>query len=358
MNATEKLFPIVARLVEQPTWGGTYIAHFKNLPSIETKIGQSYELYGGSFLQDPETKKTFILSEIVKSNPEKILGPDIYQLYAKMPLLIKFTQAMGNSFQLHRKPNHEDQYWQPKAESWYYLEDGILTYGIKKGADIEKYKTACVEIQTYMSNLSADISGKKITQEEAREKAENYIKKINPWQFVNQHTVRKNTLIDLSPGGIHHSWEEDPVHFPHGNIVYEVQQDVADEFCTLRSFDKGKFDHKGKIRTVHIEDYFRHIDTSEKFNNIAFALKKPSKGNLLKTKYYSLDLLTIKGVFNDIVKNSFIHLFVQEGEVTISSQKSTIPLSKGYSCFIPYSIQQYEIKSKKTAKILKTYIEV
>ena len=115
------------------------------------KIGQSYELYGKSKLAvnitDSSDKKftpefsflqirdaEFItLSDLVKENPADMLGEKVYTQFGEMPLLIKFTQALGNSFQLHIKPDQQSEKWQPKAESWYYFEKGLLTFGIKKG---------------------------------------------------------------------------------------------------------------------------------------------------------------------------------------------------------------------------------
>ncbi len=46
---TKRPYLILSKLVEQQTWGGSYIAQFKNIEDGELKakkIGQSYELYG------------------------------------------------------------------------------------------------------------------------------------------------------------------------------------------------------------------------------------------------------------------------------------------------------------------------
>ncbi len=67
-------------------------------------------------------------------------------------------------------------------------------------------------------------------------------------------------VIDLTAGGIHHSWEEDNDRFPDGNLVYEVQVDVPDDRCSMRGFDKGKFLDDGGLRPTHVADYLATIE--------------------------------------------------------------------------------------------------
>ena len=51
----KKLFLVVPKIIEQPTWGGDYILGLKKwrdkAPFPGLKIGQSYELFSGSFLR-------------------------------------------------------------------------------------------------------------------------------------------------------------------------------------------------------------------------------------------------------------------------------------------------------------------
>ena len=140
MSIQKKPYLIIPHLIEQPTWGGEYICSMKGWLQKKDfkgkKIGQSYELYDKS-----------LLSTSITSTDDPLFGAEgeatipVSQFAEKRPFpLIKFTQAKGNSFQLHIKPDANDSKWKQKAESWYYLEDGKATFGIKKGADIEKYK--------------------------------------------------------------------------------------------------------------------------------------------------------------------------------------------------------------------------
>ncbi|MDO8496969.1 MAG: hypothetical protein Q7S61_00300 [bacterium] len=390
MVSYKKPHLIFAKLIDQPTWGGDYILKLKNLqthPSFQDKkIGQSYELFGDSKLALEITDSSdarFIpevgypdkpdvhgelfpfhkdidyltLSELVGINPSQMLGEKVQAKWGKMPLLIKLNHAAGNSFQLHIKPSQTHLRWQPKPESWYYLEDGLVTYGIKKDADIDEYKKTCVEIDSFMKTISLQVQQGTMTLEEANRKAKEFIREKNPWQYVNKHVVHQYELVDLSSGGIHHSWEEDKENFPQGNILLEVQQDVMDPFCTIRSFDQGKIKSDGTIRPLNIDDYFRIIDTDPAVNDFQTALKKRQGNRLLTTPYYCLDIIEVKDKVEETIKDSFAHLYVRNGEVEVTTDEGNVRVGKGHSCFVPYGAEKYTIKAlQPNSVVLKTYI--
>lgn len=353
MTIQKKPYLIIPLLIEQSTWGGNYICEMKgwlNRPTLKGKLfGQSYELFDRS-----------VLSSLTTSSDNPAFGEDelstipiSYFAEKRQFPLIKFTQAKGNSFQLHVKPEVQDKRWKQKAESWYYFENGKITYGIKRGVDIAKYKETCVLINEEMKRLSKMVIEKKITLAKAKEEASIYITEKNPWQFVNVHTVNKGDIVDLSGGGLHHSWEED-VSNPLGNILYEVQQDVMDPICTIRSFDQGKFKDDGTIREIHIDDYFTHIDLDEKRNTLI--TQKNEKGVLFDTPYYSLSLLSINNEITMESATSFHHLFVQRGKIQVKGIKENIiTVGRGHSCFIPQGVQ-YTINSTGTSDVLLTFL--
>ncbi len=367
-----KPYLIIPTLIEQPTWGGDYILKIKNWEEKEelknTKIGQSYELYGETLLTESITNSshptfsstltdTISLSALIKKNPVDLLGGEIFKKYGKMPLLIKLNQARGNSFQLHIKPGTQHARWKPKPESWYFLEDGYISCGIKEGIDISTYKTVCVNIEEKMRELSNLVSSGHKDINKAREEAQKYIKEQNPWQFINLYKTNKYDLIDLSQGGVHHSWEENP-EMPLGNIVYEVQVDVMDEFCTIRGFDQGKIKEDGSIREIHVNDYFQFMDTSPEMNNINNLKRVRYGNNLLHTPYYSLDILEIEQIHTETIIDSFQHLYIQEGSAEIVSENGSVTITKGHSCFIPFAVGSYKIKPFEKTIILKTYISI
>lgn len=344
-----KPYLVIPKLIHQPTWGGRYILKMKGWDKLleykGVKIGQSYELCGESKLSNAQT------SDEIESG-EATLSVADFKEQKPFPL-IKLTQARGNSFQLHVRQTDQNKKWKPKAESWLYLEDGKITCGIKKGADVKQYKTVCIEIESKMQELSSLIKKRAITQEKAKHDAQSFIQNKNPWQFVNVLLVKKGDMIDLSSGGIHHSWEEDK-NLPLGNIVYEIQQDVDDASSTLRSFDQGKFMNDGTVRQITIEDYFTYIDLSENKNTPH--IQKKGKTHAFKTPYYSLDILKVVGEKKCETKTSFHHLFVVKGEVQVAVGENKVTIKEGHSSFIPHKLV-YTIKAFKRAELLKTFIQ-
>jgi mannose-6-phosphate isomerase class I len=379
---TDRPILIIPNLIPQPTWGGSYIAEYKNWQHLKEinglKIGQSYELFGNLALaasirdsaspdllplinnRVPEGSRNIsfdFFPNLSEEDKKAILGPEIYIKYGTIPILIKFTQALGNSFQLHRKPDKPDPKWLPKAESWYFLEKGKITFGINPAYTRAEYRETCEKIDTEMKNLSQKVLSNQISVDQARDKAKKYISQINPWKYVNILDIDQGQLIDLSGGGLHHSWEEDE-SLPWGNIVYEIQQDVSDDLSTLRSFDQGKIKDDGTIRPVTINDYFRHLDTDSVRNNISNARKTAKGENLLKTKYYSLDRIIANKKATQILTDSFHHLFILEGAARIGQGEEVIRITKGHSCLVPHALGQYQIfPETNNAIILKTYID-
>ena len=368
-------FLILPELIEQPTWGGDYITTLKNwkhkIANPMAKIGQSHELSGKSKLTPTITssddgrfgpalfqeKDTIALADLVDTQPEQILGKKVTAKYSGMPLLIKLNQAMGNSFQLHLKPGQQHPRWKPKPESWYFLEAGYVSCGINTQIDIHKYKETCQAIARFMDVLSTEVTSGAKHVEYARSEARQFITAKDPWQFVKLHRVKKYDLIDLSIGGIHHSWEEKRNEYPRGNIIYEVQLDVADEYCTIRSFDQGKLKDDGSLREIHIEDYFHFLDTNPQNNDISMLMRKKNGTSLVQTSYYSLDIIENFQDTTDLTNDSFAHLYVRSGSVDIQAGDILLNVTRGHSCFIPADVQKYTIHAKTIdAAVLKTYI--
>jgi mannose-6-phosphate isomerase class I len=359
MSLLYKPYLIFPDLIEQPTWGGNYIVNLKKLKSPafnNKKIGQSYELYSKSKLltniKDPRSPQ--LLAPLKKDRDYFILEEKIN---SPLKILIKLTQALGNSFQLHTKPQNQNSRWQSKAETWFFLKDGLATLGIKPQCNLQQYQRVCLEIDTQMQKLSQNIQQKTISLTLAKQTAANLIKKLNPWQFVNLVKIKKNQVVDLSACGIHHSWEENAQVIPEGNIVYEIQQDVADEISSIRSFDKGKFKNDGTIRPVHIDDYFVNLDTKLENNSPSNLIKTPKGENIIANKYYYLDILNLNKNRSFKNKNLFHHLFVSEGEIEIYAQEEKLILPQGFSCFIPQAVTHYTLICRQPKTIvLKSYI--
>lgn len=380
---------VVPKLIVQPTWGGDYIIRTKEWHGRtelkNLKIGQAYELYDKSNLSTltSTTHPSFVgeisdsksveeqthlpgtlpLTELIRENPAQVLGESAYSRFgSSMYLLIKFTQSLGNSFQIHIKDGVSHPRWQTKPESWYYFEPGLITLGVKPETDWEFYQQAVTEIETEIQRLGSQVQIGQVTYHSAKEQIKKLIKKYHPWQYVNLVRVAKDELIDVSPCGIHHSWEEDFEKLPLGNILYEVQLNRMDSISTIRCFDKGKMAKDGTTRPLQIADYFALIDRSPEGNNPQSHKRHPtflsenvnySHERLLQTNYYTLEKVTYKtmGEFTERIKE-FRHAFVKEGIVEVTCGQIVVEVTAGHSVFIPAGAQEYTIKSKQDKSVV------
>lgn len=378
---------VVPLLIEQPTWGGEYIAHYKHISKPEItakKIGQSYELAQetelSSVVEDRDflfaepnaldkttqfgKNKTLQLSELINHDPEKVLGERVVEHSGPtMPLLIKFTQAQSNSYQVHVKQNQQLNHWLPKPESWYFFEKGKATLGLKDITKVAEYKNRCLEMYQKAQAISSQITAGKIDLAAGTEQLQSFIELDHPSNYVNVIFPEAGSVIDLSEGGTHHSWETD-TNLPNGNIVYEVQLDVKDDYCTLRSFDQGKFKDSGELRTLTIDDYFTTLDTSAAANDprtFTRPVKNYTDGSatisqLFATQHYNLTNIAFTERYHGketTTREGFHHLFVKEGNVVVETNHGNFPLEQGWSLFIPAAVGDYQLSGSQ-AEVLKT----
>lgn len=383
------IYFVIPQLIEQPTWGGEYIADLKgitkHLNSKKINIGQSYELFHNCKLipaklvekLKPEKLPFLLLKDQGKTaefvNKQKaaldLSKVDLKSIFGKNKIpdiLIKFTQAKGNSYQIHcgRKT---DKY-KPKAESWYFFEKGRATLGIKPGSDIELYKATLEHIYKKTQELSEQVKHKKLSIDQARRELKSIIEIGQPLNYVNYIKLDTNHVVENYVGGLHHSWEENDSEIPNGNILYEVQQDVADSESTIRAYDKGKLLNDGSFRKLDIENYFKYLDTSNMFNDPQRYIKKPiilketanySLKKVFETPNYQMDELNVFKSY-EVDDLGFRHIFVRSGEGTIKTETETITLRKGWSYILTPDIKEINIKKEKSSKelfkIILTYL--
>lgn len=379
-------FYVIPILIKQPTWGGNYIVSTKGLTQAQLRderIGQSYELAAesristdpaaqdacyvtdssmGSGQQFGSVATTIDLLSLISSNPEAVLGEALVDQLNIMPLLIKFTQARSNSYQVHVRPGAEFHGWQAKPESWYFLEPGKATLGVKSGSAIAQYKQLCLEIEAYSLELSRQVKNETMGIHEAREQLSRYLSQNNPQNYVNSVAIPPGAVVDLSQGGIHHSWEAD-ASLPQGNIVYEVQVDVKDERSTMRSFDQGNLKDNGDSRPLHIEDYFQAVNASPQDNRPDMLIHQPqgtTEGNskittLFNTPYYTMKKYESFGANSMLMEpKSFHHIFALHGDVRVEWREMTFDLKEGRSLFIPAVCGTYVLSSSEATTALIT----
>lgn len=373
---------VVPVLIEQPTWGGEYIPRLKGVSEhiADKKIGQSYELYEHSrlttnrktnfhptiALAQPSTIEDhpIVAGDATKTFPISQLEPMI----GKVDTLIKLNQALGNSYQLHVK--RASKHWKSKPESWFFMEPGLVSLGVKAKADWQEYEDCCRSIDAMAQELVKKIDTNELSLGQARSRLQEYIDANHPRNFVNLVQVGKNQAIDLSKCGVHHSWEDHDLAHPHGNVVYEVQKNVYDDESTIRAFDRGKITDDGKVRPVHIDDYFKYIDRSAAANDPdthfrkGLLLKKTSTytvKRMFRTKLYQLKLIS----FNQEIANKyttvatkFHHLFAHEGNFELKWRDMEFVVTRGYSIFCPRGVEQYSLRPYRCrrAKVLLTSV--
>lgn len=390
---------IIPNLIPQPTWGGDYISHLKCLnklvqPNSElSQLGQSYELFSGSKLSglfssrlqptleignptDPNHTRLIVhkdnpisIQELILSDPENILGKRYLQLQGKkIDILIKLTQAQENSYQLHVSESVGK--WQAKPESWYFLQPGLISLGVKPGISWDEFQQTCWQVYEKSLEISIKIKKHQLTLDQGTRQLQTFIKLHSPQTFVNRLQVPKNAAVDLSSGNLHHSWEANHKTHPQSNIVYELQKNVYDPVSTIRCYDQGKFKSDGSIRDLNLDDYFRFIDRSLATNDPQthfidrIILKKSSTQTIrqiFNTKFYRLqEIVFSKPVSNQFTTtdNSFHHLFVRQGSLKLFFQDKHWTVTSGFSIFVPAGVGQYTLKpyQSKSVKVLKTYL--
>jgi mannose-6-phosphate isomerase class I len=388
-----KLSPyyIVPLLIEQPTWGGEYIVGFKGIqdPSLTgKKIGQAFELAVDSQLSDLQSSSpafgfatatdiahpqwigdqpSLSLQSLIDQDAVAVLGQRALEKFGpKMNVLIKFTQAKNNSYQVHVKPGQEFGHWLAKPESWFYFEKGKATLGLAPGASVDEYRQRCEVIDAFANQLSQKIKAGELALADGKHQLTEFINQDHPRRFVNTVEIEPGQIIDLSLGGTHHSWEVSD-DTPLGNIVYEVQVDVRDENCTLRSFDQGNIKDDGSVRPLTINDYFEALNSEPAANRPEqyMTVAQPQTDGLAQVttlfdnQYYKTTQLSFTGECSGPstkTSGSFHHVFVQEGSVTVKTSSGQWPINKGWSLFIPAGVEAYSLIAEQQSTVLTTSI--
>jgi len=368
---TKAPWQVQDELIEQPSWGGRYIIDLKGLSEdpqwAEKKVGQSYEMAKASVLLDPNGGAATPLSALIAADPAGVLGQKVLSKFGpNLSLLIKLTQAKGNSFQVHLPEGKTLGHWQPKPEAWFYLAPGLYTFGLKPGTSFEAFSRVLHTIDDEMGRLSREVKAGRFSVEEARAQAQARIHALNPYAYVNTVDAQTDDVIDLTAGGIHHSWEDDSPRFPDGNLVYEVQVDVPDELCSMRGFDKGKLLDDGSLRPTHVADYLATIEQDAAHNELSQHIRKPQTiaedkngriESLFRTPYFFTDRLTVPAGASlpQSLADGFHHLFVHAGGAAIGGQT----LAQGRSYLLPAALGEYTLEAgDKDAVLLKTYLPV
>ncbi len=72
-----------------------------------------------------------------------------------------------------------------------------------------------------------------------------------------------------------------------------------------------------------------------------------------------MDQLIVKNPYQEILTDTFHHIFVKDGAIELSTTDGELILTKGYSAFIPAKVGTYQLKTTTEAgeaTILRTYL--
>ncbi|MBR5061977.1 MAG: class I mannose-6-phosphate isomerase [Prevotella sp.] len=312
-------------LLKSKLWGGDKIIAFKQIPSKEDNVGESWEISGvpgdETIAKEGECKG-MSLNAMVKKYRGQLVGERNYQRFGdKFPLLIKFIDARQDlSIQVHPSDETAQKHGleHGKTEMWYIMEssqDAKLFSGLKKHFSPEEYKEM-VENNTICDALS-------------------------------QYEVKEGDVFFL-PGGRIHS-------IGKGCFLVEIQQ-TSD--VTYRIYDFKRKDKNGNYRELHIEEAAQsidyHVEESYRTDYIAQTNRKVSLVNCpyFLTSVYDLNKpMTID--YGQL--DSFVILIGMRGNGLITDNEgNTTTLKAGETILIPATTKS--IKVEGTIKFLETYI--
>ena len=144
------MYPLqFAPILKERIWGGMKLQSVLNKPIISDKTGESWEIStveGDVSVVSNGVLVGKSLNELIDSNPEAILGTDVYKQFGKQfPLLFKYLDAREDlSIQVH--PNDELAKKRHnsfgKTEMWYVLqadENSKIIVGFKENSNANEY---------------------------------------------------------------------------------------------------------------------------------------------------------------------------------------------------------------------------
>lgn len=307
-------------------WGGRYFEKFnRELP--DGLIAESWELSchknGVSTIANGEFAGKTLL-EIVKADPDNILGTQFPSDCGEIPLLIKLIDANDRlSVQVHPGDSYAAVYedGMGKNEMWYIIDakpGARLVAGLREGVTKESFIRAIEE--NSIEECLLDIE------------------------------VKSGDVISI-PAGLVHA-------IGSGIVIAEIQQ-MSD--ATYRIFDYGRVDSSGAMRPLHLKKALEVIDFNANTGDIkrkGVVIKvneSCSKTVFLANKYFACERYDVNGSFAEKCDGSKFFIFIcLEGNGSISSENITESFSAGETVFIPAGISEYKVEGYFSA--LKTYV--
>ena len=300
-------------------WGGSFLNEKLHKDCPKEQIGESWEISaveGSPSYVANGPFKGLSLPELIKRNPEALLGKAVVEQHGKnFPLLIKFIDAkIPLSVQVHpndelAKERHNSL---GKNEMWYIMDaekEAELILGFNKKIDAASYASALNE---------------------------NRIEEI-----LHRVNIRKGDAVYV-PAGL--------VHAIGGGIVLAEIQQTSD--ITYRVYDYNRIDAKtGTKRALHQDLAIKAINFDLEQQEVLQIEEKPNQSNLfLDTPFFKTAFLVVEESIklNYKTRDAFSVLICVEGEASLMANDHSLMITKGQTVLIPAALEEILLKGKAT----------
>lgn len=318
------MYPLLLKApIKDYLWGGTRL---KDEFCFETDANVAAEAWvlschkdGESIVKNGEFAGS-TLSQVLAVWGQAAIGKKASE-FPYFPVLIKLIDAKDRlSVQVHPDDEYalknEGEYG--KTEMWYVVdcdEDAQLIYGFKQDISSGEF------LERVNTNTLSPVC--------------NYV------------PVKKGDVFFIEAGTLH--------AIGKGILIAEVQQNSN---TTYRVSDYGRLGADGKPRALHIKQALEVTNTTQPkmpYGNVGEVTLYPfgTVRELAKCKYFSTQLIKLKGSVGIYEDDSFISLLVLDGELSVSYPASTMRLKKGDSLFVPANTK---IKLSGEADIMYTHL--
>lgn len=286
-------------------WGGCEIASFKGEDLPGTDIGESWEISGleghESIVADGPDAGTSI-GDMIRRYGLEMMGEAALLRYGyRFPLILKILDANRDlSLQVHPDDDEAHRLGLPngKTEMWYVVKSA-------PGAKIH-------------AGFSAPLTHGELNR---------HIERKTVMECINTYDSHPGDSFYLPAGCVH--------ALGAGNLLIEIQQ-ASD--MTYRIYDYDRRDASGQPRQLHVEEAARSLS----FDHTQISLLTPSQltaeGDLVlcRSPYFTTMQVRVNGrrsLTNPT--DSFMLLFVTEGEIEVTAADFKTVITQGHTLFIP-----------------------
>lgn len=318
-----KFYPLQFEpILKERIWGGEKLKTILNKPISSKITGESWEIStveGDVSVISNGDLAGKSLNDIINSNPEEVLGTEVYARFGKQfPLLFKYLDAREDlSIQVH--PNDELAKKRHnsfgKTEMWYVMQadtDSKLIVGFKEDSNAAEY----------LENL----------------------KNKTLLSILDNVAVQVGDVFFLETGTVH--------AIGAGMVIAEIQQ-TSD--ITYRLYDFDRKDAAGNERELHVDlaldaINYNKIDTYKKYN------KELNQSNVMvDCPYFTTNFLPLDGeVAVNKSGNSFTVYMCVEGDFELEFDGVKSKYIKGDTILIPAALKSFVLRGK--GSLLEIYI--